>query len=389
MRGVPTERAAENKKFSWEFFFPPLYLHGGQPLSVGIFCAFRHNIKVFGVVIDGTFSAQRVVIRRTISGQKHCYRGHISGDFRCYQRHNFLQYVLLSTTQFPADFPTIAPSAVVIRRTFPRTTAPRRHCYPRHNSRFYRDFSAFFQKSSGCYPSHNSRWRWLRGRCCYHRHFLRHGLLSAAQFRKKPLAAFSGGCYPPHNFCRTRRGQGCYPQHSFDSGNFFVRRCYARHISEFRARCCYQRHNSLLFLWGCYSAHNSPKAPMSRRVLERTAHFKNPVLWVVIGGTILFSRKNPAAEFLQKKYFFALLHPAHGYFRHSFVVISGTIGLERAAHFCCNIRHSYTYFLNIYKYLIKISKRKNADFGRRKRNVSSVTIIDTCNTICYYTLIVL
>ena len=131
MRGVPTERAAENKKFSWEFFFHPLYLHGGQPLSVGIFCAFCHNIKVFGVVIDGTFSAQRVVIRHTISGQKHCYRGHISGDFRCYQRHN-----------------------------------------------------------------------------------------------------------------------------------------------------------SLLFLWGCYSAHNSPKAPMSRRVLERTAHFKNPVLWVVIGDTI-------------------------------------------------------------------------------------------------------
>lgn len=137
MRGVPTERAAENKKFSWEFFFPPLYLHGGQPLSVGIFCAFRHNIKVFGVVIDGIFSAQQVVIRRTISGQKHCYRGHISGDFRCYQR---------------------------------------------HNSRFYRDFSVFFQKSSGCYPSHNSRWRWLRGRCCYHRHFLRHGLLSVAHF---------------------------------------------------------------------------------------------------------------------------------------------------------------------------------------------------------------
>ena len=182
MHGVPTERAAENKKFSWKFFFPPLYLHGGQPLSVGIFCAFRHNIKVFGVVIDGTFSAQWVVIRRTISGQKHCYRGHISGDFRCYQRHNFLQYVLLSTTQFPADFPTIAPSAVVIRRTFPRTTAPRRHCYPRHNSRFYRDFSAFFQKASGCYPSHNSQWRWLRGRCCYHRHFLRHGLLSVAHF---------------------------------------------------------------------------------------------------------------------------------------------------------------------------------------------------------------
>lgn len=119
MRGVPTGRAVENKKFSWEFFFHPLYLHGGQPLSVGIFCAFCHNIKVFGVVIDGTFSAQRVVIRRIISGQKHCYRGHISGDFRCYQRHNFLQYVLLSTTQFPADFPTIAPSAVVIRRTFP------------------------------------------------------------------------------------------------------------------------------------------------------------------------------------------------------------------------------------------------------------------------------
>ena len=182
MRGVPTGRAVENKKFSWKFFFHPLYLHGGQPLSVGIFCAFRHNIKVFGVVIDGTFLAQRVVIRRTISGQKHCYRGHISGDFRCYQRHNFLQYVLLSTTQFPADFPTIAPSAVVIRRTFPRTTAPRRHCYPRHNSRFYRDFSAFFQKSSGCYPPHNSRWRWLRGRCCFHRHFLRHGLLSVAHF---------------------------------------------------------------------------------------------------------------------------------------------------------------------------------------------------------------
>lgn len=231
----------------------------------------------------------------------------------------------------------------------------------------------------GCYPWH----------IFHFVDFLLCVLLSAAQFRKNPLAAFSGGCYPPHNFCRTRRGQGCYPQHSFDSGNFFVRRCYARHISEFRARCCYQRHNSLLFLWGCYSAHNSPKAPMSRRVLERTAHFKNPVLLVVIGGTILFSRKNPAAEFLQKKYFFALLHPAHGYFRHSFVVISGTIGLERAAHFCCNIRHSYTYFLNIYKYLIKISKRKNADFGRRKRNVSSVTIIDTCNTICYYTLIVL
>lgn len=170
------------KNFRGNFSSPPLYLHGGQPLSVGIFCAFRHNIKVFGVVIDGTFSAQWVVIRRTISGQKHCYRGHISGDFRCYQQHNFLQYVLLSTTQFPADFPTIAPSAVVIRRTFSRTTAPRRHCYPRHNSRFYRDFSAFFQKSSGCYPSHNSRWRWLRGRCCYHQHFLRHGLLSVAHF---------------------------------------------------------------------------------------------------------------------------------------------------------------------------------------------------------------
>ena len=109
MRGVPTGRAVENKKFSWEFFFRPLYLHGGQPLSVGIFCAFRHNIKVFGVVIDGTFSAQRVVIRRTISGQKHCYRGHISGDFRCYQRHNFLQYVLLSTTQFLRRFPNNCP----------------------------------------------------------------------------------------------------------------------------------------------------------------------------------------------------------------------------------------------------------------------------------------
>ena len=103
---------------------------------------------------------------------------------------------------------------------------------------------------------------------------------------------------------------------------------------------------------------------------------------------LIFPQKS-CRRIFAKKYFFALLHPAHGYFRHSFVVIPGAIGLERTAHFCCNIRHSYTYFLNIYKYLIKISKRKNADFGRRKRNVSSVTIIDTCNTICYYTLIVL
>ena len=109
----------ENKKFSWEFFFHLLYLHGGQPLSVGIFCAFRHNIKVFGVVIDGTFF----------------------GAAGCYPPHNFRAKALLSGAHFrgfsllsAAQFSTVC---IVIDDTVPRrfpNNCPVCGCYPPHIS---------------------------------------------------------------------------------------------------------------------------------------------------------------------------------------------------------------------------------------------------------------
>ena len=182
----------------------------------------------------------------------------------CYRRHSSPQISqqlprlrLLSAAHFPAQRHR---AGIVIHGTIPGFTGIFPHFFKSHRVVIRHTIRG----DAGCVAGVVIIGTFC-GMGCYPWHifhfvdFLLCVLLSPAQFRKNPLAAFSGGCYPPHNFCRTRRGQGCYPQHSFDSGNFFVWRCYARHISEFRTRCCYQRHNSLLFRWGCYSAHNSPK----------------------------------------------------------------------------------------------------------------------------------
>lgn len=124
-----------------------MYLHGGQPLSVGIFCAFRHNIKVFGVVIDGTFSVPRVVIRRTFPGKSIVIVGTFPGIFvvisstifysmYCYRRHSSPQISrqlprlrLLSAAHFPAQRHR---AGIVIHGTIPGFTGIFPHFFKSH-----------------------------------------------------------------------------------------------------------------------------------------------------------------------------------------------------------------------------------------------------------------
>lgn len=183
--------------------------------------------------------------------------------------------------------------------------------------------------------------------CCYLRHILRKAvfshplLLRSAQFFRMQGAVVIGSTIP---VCRI-----------FSSGvvkrsTFFAERLFhIRIVTESTIQ-------KILFC-GCYTWHFS-------KILPKIA----------------------TAEFLRKKYFFALLPPAHCSAAHSPVVRQRTAGLESTAQFCCNFRHSYTLFLNIYKYSLKFPKTKNAYFRRGKRNVLNVTIIDTRRTIWYYTL---
>ena len=113
---------------------------------------------------------------------------------------------------------------------------------------------------------------------------------------------------------------------------------------------------------------------------------KIPSLGLLFSAQFPKSAKSAPHDSCPKNNFFGLLCPAHCSFAHKTVVIYSTPQLESAAHFCCNFRHSYTLFLNIYKYSLKFPKTKNAYFRRGKRNVPNVTIIDTRRTIWYYTL---
>lgn len=113
------------------------------------------------------------------------------------------------------------------------------------------------------------------------------------------------------------------------------------------------------------------------------------ILFFVVVIPDTFQKSHPKLRpqiFCAKNIFFALLPAAHCSAAHSLVVGQRTAGLESTAQFCCNFRHSYTLFLNIYKYSLKFPKTKNAYFRRGKRNVLNVTIIDTRRTIWYYTL---
>lgn len=109
-------------------------------------------------------------------------------------------------------------------------------------------------------------------------------------------------------------------------------------------------------------------------------------LWLLYLTLFKNPTQNCDRRFFAQKIFFALLPSAHCSAAHSPVVRQRTEGLESTAQFCCNFRHSYTLFLNIYKYSLKFPKTKNAYFRRGKRNVLNVTIIDTRRTIWYYTL---
>ena len=109
-------------------------------------------------------------------------------------------------------------------------------------------------------------------------------------------------------------------------------------------------------------------------------------LWLLYLTLFKNPTQNCDRRFFAQKIFFALLPSAHCSAAHSPVVRQRTAGLESTAQFCCNFRHSYTLFLNIYKYSLKFPKTKNAYFRRGKRNVLNVTIIDTRRTIWYYTL---
>ena len=157
----------------------------------------------------------------------YCYRQHSSPQISAKKP----RFWLLSTAHFPARR---HGAGIVIHGTipgftgiFPQFSQIRRVVIRRTVRRAARCAACVVIDGTFC------------GAGCYRGHifhsvdFLQRVLLSAAQFRKKPPAAFSAGCYPPHNFCRVRRGQGCYPAHSFDSGNFSVASCYRQHISNF------------------------------------------------------------------------------------------------------------------------------------------------------------
>lgn len=183
--------------------------------------------------------------------------------------------------------------------------------------------------------------------CCYLRHilvksvFFHSLLLRSAQFFRMQGAVVIGSTIP---VCRI------FASGVVKRSTFFAERLFhIRIVTESTIQ-------KILFC-GCYTWHFSKIPP-----------------------------KIATAEFLRKKYFFALLPPAHCSAAHSPVVRPRTAGLESTAQFCCNFRHSYTLFLNIYKYSLKFPKTKNAYFRRGKRNVLNVTIIDTRRTIWYYTL---
>lgn len=122
------------------------------------------------------------------------------------------------------------------------------------------------------------------------------------------------------------------------------------------------------------------------RIVTESTIQKNSFLWLLYLTLFKNPTQNCDRRIFAQKIFFALLPPAHCSAAHSPVVRQRTAGLESTAQFCCNFRHSYTLFLNIYKYSLKFPKTKNAYFRRGKRNVLNVTIIDTRRTIWYYTL---
>ena len=97
---------------------------------------------------------------------------------------------------------------------------------------------------------------------------------------------------------------------------------------------------------GCYVRH----------IFKNSAGFSPVVICSTFSGWgLLFSAQFPKSakwaphDSCPKNNFFGLLCPAHCSFAHKTVVIYSTPQLESAAHFCCNFRHSYTLFLNIYK----------------------------------------
>lgn len=119
MRGVPTERAAENKKFSWEFFFTPFVFVWRSATIRGHILRFSPQYKSF----------------------LGCYRRHFFGAVGCYPLHNFRAKALLSGAHFrefsllsAAQFSTVC---IVIDDTVPRrfpNNCPVCGCYPPHIS---------------------------------------------------------------------------------------------------------------------------------------------------------------------------------------------------------------------------------------------------------------
>lgn len=186
----------------------------------------------------------------------------------------------------------------------------------------------------------------------------------------------------------------------------FFMSCYLRHIlrkAVFSFPCCYGQHSFFCMPGTVVIGSTIPVYRIFASVVVKRSTFFAEQLFltgIVTESTIQkilfygcytwhFSKIPPkiaTADFLRKKYFFALLPSAHCSAAHSPVVRQRTEGLESTAQFCCNFRHSYTLFLNIYKYSLKFPKTKNAYFRRGKRNVLNVTIIDTRRTIWYYTL---
>ena len=140
-------------------------------------------------------------------------------------------------------------------------------------------------------------------------------------------------------------------------------------ISRIFAGCCYSRHN--LIFWefsGIFAKFSDFSAPVVIRStipakiffeflgvgIERTIWMvprisKIPSLGLLFSAQFPKSAKWAPHDSCPKNNFFGLLCPAHCSFAHKTVVIYSTPQLESAAHFCCNFRHSYTLFLNIYK----------------------------------------
>ena len=158
------------------------------------------------------------------------------------------------------------------------------------------------------------------------------GLLFSAQFRKN--SAFAGQIVSLDTISRIFAGC-CYSQHNLIFWEF------SGIFAKFPIflPCCYSQHNSrknLFWISGCWNrAHN----------LNGSQNFKNPVSVAQFPK----SAKSAPHDSCPKNNFFGLLCPAHCSFAHKTVVIYSTPQLESAAHFCCNFRHSYTLFLNIYK----------------------------------------